>query len=141
MPTNLKHHVSVPLASFLRVALAAVATAVMLTGPSYSGEVDSERDEEFPIAFVGSVRETGTLKPIPGVQVRAEVGTWRLLVRTNSEGVYKLYPAFGPDIKSDQIAISCAKEGYDTVDVQRRRLTDQKVKELIVAECLMAPKK
>ena len=141
MPTKPRRPLSGPSVFPLRVAFAAVTALALLSGPSRSGEVDSERDEEFPIAFVGSVRETGTLKPIPGVQVKAEVGTWRLLVRTNSEGVYKLYPAFGPEIKADQIAISCTKEGYDNIDVQRRRLTDQKVKELIVAECLMAPKK
>ncbi|MGA7717616.1 MAG: hypothetical protein WCB33_17045, partial [Bradyrhizobium sp.] len=77
---------------------------------------------------------------IPDVQVRAEMGKWRIMVRTNSEGVYKLYPSFGSDIKADQITISCAKDGYETVDVSRRQLSDKKVKELVVAECLMAPK-
>jgi hypothetical protein len=108
--------------------------------PSYAGEIDSERDEDYDIAFVGSVRETGSLKPIPGVQVKAEMGKWRIMVRTNTEGVYKLYPTFGSDVTADQITISCNKDGYDMVDVSRRRLSDKKVKELVVAECLMAPK-
>jgi len=117
------------------------ACAAMLSSqPSYSGELDSERDENFDIAFVGSVRETGTLKPIADVQVRAEVGKWRILVRTNTEGVYKLYPSFGSEITADQIQISCAKDGYEMVDVSRSKRTDPKVKELVVAECLMAPK-
>jgi hypothetical protein len=123
-----------------RAGFAAFAAAMLLSGSSHSGEIDSERDEDFDIAFVGSVRETGTLKPIPGVQVKAEVGKWRIMVRTNTEGVYKLYPTFGNDMTADQITISCAKEGYETIDVQRRRLSDKKVKELVVAECLMAPK-
>ena len=124
----------------LAAGFAALAAAMLLSGPSHSGEIDSERDEDYDIAFVGSVRETGSLKPIPGVQVKAEVGKWRIMVRTNTEGVYKLYPSFGSDVTADQITISCAKEGYEPIDVQRRRLSDKKVKELIVAECLMAPK-
>jgi len=119
---------------------AAFAAAVFSSQPSYSGQVDSERDEDYDLAFVGSARETGTLAPIPDVQVRAEMGKWRIMVRTNSEGVYKLYPSFGSDIKADQITISCAKDGYETVDVSRRQLSDKQVKELVVAECLMAPK-
>ena len=108
--------------------------------PVYSGELDSERDEEVDLAFVGSARETGTLKPIDGVQVRAEMGSRRILVRTNTEGVYRLIPNFGSDVVADQITISCAKDGYETVDVSRRQLSDKKVKTLVVAECLLAPK-
>ena len=108
--------------------------------PSHSGELDSERDEDVDLAFVGSARETGTLKPIPGVQIKAELGNRRLLVRTNSEGVYRLIPNFGNGVTADQITISCSKDGYETVDVSRRQLSDKKVKELVVAECLLAPK-
>lgn len=108
--------------------------------PSYSGELDSERDEDVDLAFVGSTRETGTLKPIPGVLIVAEFAGRRILIRTNSEGVYRLIPNFGSDVKADQVKISCSKDGYDTVDVSRRQLSDKKVKELIVAECLLAPK-
>jgi hypothetical protein len=120
--------------------LLVIAAIALSCWPAYSGEVESERDEDIDLAFVGSVRETGTLKPIPGVQVKAEMGKWRIMVRTNTEGVYKLYPSFGSDVTADQITISCAKEGYETVDVSRRRLSDKKVKELVVAECVMAPK-
>jgi hypothetical protein len=122
------------------VGFAAFAAAMLSSQPSYSGQVDSERDEDYDLAFVGSARETGTLAPIPGVLVKAEMGKWRIMVRTDTEGVYKLYPSFGSDITADQITISCSKEGYETVDVSRRRLSDKKVKELVVAECLLAPK-
>jgi hypothetical protein len=119
---------------------AVLATAVFCCQPSRAGELDSERDEDVDLAFVGSARETGTLKPIPGVQIRAETGGRRLLVRTNSEGVYRLIVNFGDGVTADQVAISCAKDGYETVDVSRRKLSDKKVKELVVAECLLAPK-
>lgn len=127
--------------SVTRLARFAAFAAVMFScHPSHSGELDSERDEDVDLAFVGSARETGTLKPIPGVQIRAEVGGRRILVRTNSEGVYRLIPNFGNGVTADQITISCSKDGYETVDVSRRQLSDKKVKELIVAECLLAPK-
>ena len=117
-----------------------LAAAAFWSHPSYSGELDSERDEDIDLAFVGSARETGTLKPIPGVQIRAETGGRRILVRTNSEGVYRLIPNFGDGVTASQVAITCAKDGYETVDVSRRELQDKKVKELVVAECLLAPK-
>ena len=119
---------------------AAFAAAVLWSHPSRSGELDSERDEDIDLAFVGSARETGTLKPIPGVQIRAEAGGRRILVRTNTEGVYRLIPSFGDGITASQVTISCAKDGYEAVDVSRRQLSDKKVKELVVAECLLAPK-
>ena len=120
--------------------IGAFAGTTLWSHPSYSGELDSERDEDVDLAFVGSARETGTLKPIDGVQIRAEVGGRRILVRTNTEGVYRLIPNFGDGVTADQVTISCAKDGYETVDVSRRKLSDKKVKELVVAECLLAPK-
>ena len=120
--------------------LAALATVAFWSYPSRSGELDSERDEDVDLAFVGSARETGTLKPIAGVQVRVEAGGRRILVRTNSEGVYRLIPNFGDGVTASQVTISCAKDGYEPVDVSRRESSDKKVKELVVAECLLAPK-
>ena len=119
-----------------------VACAVLLFSfrPSYSGELDSERDEDVSLAFVGSARATGTLEPLPDVQVRAEIGNRRILVRTNAQGVYKLIPNFGDGIPADSVTISCTKDGYETVDVSRRKLSSNSAHELIVAECLLAPK-
>jgi hypothetical protein len=123
------------------LAGAAAFTAVLFSfRPSYSGELDSERDEDVGLAFVGSARATGTLAPIPDVQVKAEMGSRKLLVRTNSQGVYKLIANFGLDVTADSVTISCAKDGYETVDVSRRRLSSAAARELVVAECLLAPK-
>ena len=131
------------IAQFSRTLLAGIAACAALVcwcQPSHSGELDSERDEDVDLAFVGSARETGTLKPVAGVQVRAEAGGRRILVRTNSEGVYRLIPNFGDGVTASQVTISCAKDGYEPVDVSRRQSSDKKVKELVVAECLLAPK-
>ena len=128
------------IASSVIASLVGLAAAVFCSHPSYAGELDSERDEDVDLAFVGSARETGTLKPIAGVQIRAEAGGRRILVRTNAEGVYRLIPNFGDGVTASQVAITCAKDGYESVDVSRRQLSDKKVKELVVAECLLAPK-
>ena len=140
MPTRSPHRLIGVSSVTLLAGFVVCATALLWTSPSRSGELDSERDEDIDLAFVGSARETGTLKPIPGVQVRADVGGRRLLVRTNTEGVYRLIPNFGDGVTASQVTISCAKDGYETVDVSRRPLSDKKVKELVVAECLLAPK-
>ncbi len=124
----------------LAIAAAAFAAAVVPFRPAHSGELDSERDEEATLAFVGSTREVGTLAPVPGVLVQAELGKLRIMVRSNSEGVYKLIPGFGADIKGDSVTIACSKDGYDTVDVSRREVSSKPAHELVVAECLLAPK-
>ena len=126
--------------SLARLVAAVLAAAVISAHPSYCGELDSERDEDATLAFVGSTRAVGTLAPIPEVVVKAELGNRRIIVRSNNEGVYKLIPNFGADIKGDSVEISCAKDGYETVDVSRRELSSSKAHELVVAECLMAPK-
>jgi hypothetical protein len=141
MRTKPRHRLIV-LSSVTRLAALAVFATVMFScGPSHAGDLDSERDEDVDLAFVGSARETGTLTPIPGVQIRAEAIGRRILIRTNTEGVYRLIPNFGNGVTADQVTISCSKDGYETVDVSRRQLSDKKVKELIVAECLLAPKR
>ena len=139
MPANPRRVIR-PAAFHLLAGFGVLVAGLLPSQPSHSGEIDSERDENFDVAFVGSARETGTLKPIPDVQVKAEMGKWRIMVRTNAEGVYRLYPSFGSEVTADQIAISCAKDGYEPVDVSRRKLSDKRVKELVVAECLLAPK-
>jgi hypothetical protein len=127
--------------SITSLAGAAALIAVSLSfRPSYSGELESERDEDVALAFVGSAREVGTLTPMPEVQVKAEMGSRRILVRTNSQGIYKLIPNFGSDIKAESVTISCSKDGYETVDVSRRPMSSSSAHELVVAECLLAPK-
>lgn len=119
---------------------AAVAALVVSFHPSYGGELDSERDEDATLAFVGSTRQVGTLAPVPEVVVKAELGNRRIIVRSNNEGVYKLIPNFGTEVKGDSVTISCSKDGFETVDVSRRELSSSKAHELVVAECLLAPK-
>lgn len=119
---------------------AVLAAIVFSTRPSYSGQLDSERDEDVGLAFVGSTRQIGTLAPVPEVLVKAELGNRRIMVRSNGEGVYKLVPNFGAEVKGDSVTISCSKDGFETVDVSRREISSSTAHELVVAECLLAPK-
>jgi hypothetical protein len=124
----------------LSVIAGLVALLVLPLRPSYSGELESERDEVVPLAFVGSARETGTLAPIPDVQITATMDNRKLMVRTNGQGIYKLTPYFGIDVPPESVTVSCTKDGYETVDVSRRQISSAAANVLIVAECLLAPK-
>jgi hypothetical protein len=125
--------------ALLAGAVAFAAVAFSLT-PSYSGQLESERDEDVGLAFVGSTRQIGTLAPVPEVLVTAELGNRRIMVRSNGEGVYRLIPNFGDDVKGDSVTIACSKDGFETVDVSRREMSSSTAHQLVVAECLMAPK-
>lgn len=69
------------------------------------------------------------------VQVKAEFGEQRISTYTNDEGSFKI-PGFGKDIAADSVAISCVKEGYRTLDMSRRRLSNA-TDAPVVVECLL----
>lgn len=122
------------------VVLFAFATVGLSPGKSSAGEALSERDEEPGLSFFGEAREVGSLRSIQRVQVKAELGARRIMVQTDIEGRYKLHPNFGKEVLPDSITISCAKEGYQTIDVSRRHMssaTDAPVE----VDCLLEPKK
>jgi len=129
-----------PFSIALLTSAVAFAAIVLSTHSSYSGELESERDEDVGLAFVGSTRQVGTLAPVPEVLIKAELGNRRIMVRSNNEGVYRLIPNFGADVKGDSVTISCSKDGFETVDVSRREISSSTAHELVVAECLLAPR-
>ena len=120
--------------------LVAFATIVLAAGKSGAGEALSERDEEPGLSFFGEAKEVGSLRSIEQVQVKAELGARRIMVLTNIDGRYKLHPNFGKDVLPDSITISCAKEGYQTIDVSRRHLSSAPDSPVEV-DCLLEPKK
>ena len=61
-----------------------------------------------------------------------------MFVNTNSEGRFKL-PSFGKDAVADDVAISCAKEGYNSLNVTRRRMSNA-ADSPIAIDCLLEPK-
>jgi hypothetical protein len=121
------------------MVLIAFTAIVLPSWQSGAGEALSERDEEPGLSFFGEAKEVGSLRSIAGVRVQAERGPRRLLVNTDADGRYKLHPNFGLDVLSDSITISCAKEGYQTIDVSRRRMSDT-ADAPVEVDCLLEPK-
>jgi hypothetical protein len=121
------------------VVLIALTATDLSSGNSYAGEAPSERDEGPGLSFFGEAKEAGSLRSIAGVRVQAELGARRILVNTNTEGQFKLHPNFGHDVSSDSITISCVKEGYQTLDVSRRRMSSA-ADAPVQVDCLLEPK-
>lgn len=122
------------------VVLIAFAAIVLSSQTSSAGDAPSERDEEPGLSFFGEAKEAGSLRSIEHVQVKAELGARRIMVQTNVDGHFKLHPNFGKDVLSDSITISCAKEGYQTIDVSRRRMSSA-ADAPVEVDCLLEPKK
>ena len=131
----LRWKASIPLAVLL--AFVAIAGSSVKSG---AGESLSERDEfESGPYFFGTAREVATLKPLQNVQIKAQLGARRMFVNTNVEGRFKL-PSFGKDTVADDVTISCAKEGYNSLDVSKRRMSNA-TDSPIAIDCLLEPKK
>jgi hypothetical protein len=121
-----------------RAILVCFVVIAMSSSKSLAGEAVSERDElDTGPSFFGEAKEAGSLRPVQKVQVSAELGERRMSTYTNDEGSFKI-PSFGKDTSADSVAITCAKEGYRTLDVSRRRLSSA-ADAPVVIECLLAP--
>ena len=120
------------------VILMSVAIVAGSPPKSHAGESLSEHDEfETGPSFFGDAKEVGSLKSLQNVQVKAELGARRMLVNTNAEGNFK-FPSFGKETLVDNVTISCAKAGYRTLDVSRRRMSNA-ADSPVEIECLLEP--
>jgi hypothetical protein len=130
----LRWNSAIPLVVLLSLAVVAGSSLT-----AQAGESLSEHDEfESGPSFFGTAREAATLKPLQNVQVKAQLGARRMFVNTNSEGRFKL-PSFGKDTVADDVTISCAKEGYNSRDVSRRRMSSA-ADSPIAIDCVLEPK-
>jgi hypothetical protein len=130
-----------PNSAICLAALVALLVSVLSIGELRAGESDAERDEQLPgLPFFGEVKEAGSLKSMEDVQVKAEMGVRRITVRTDADGRYKMHLNFGKDVAPDSITVSCAKEGYETIDVSRRRMSAA-ANAPVEVDCLLSPKK
>jgi hypothetical protein len=121
-----------------RAILVCFAVATLSPSISCAGEAVSERDElDNGPSFFGEAKEVGSLRPMQNVQVRAEVGERRISTYTNDEGSFKI-PGFGKETAADSVTITCAKEGYRTLDISRSRLSSA-ADAPVVIECLLEP--
>jgi hypothetical protein len=86
---------------------------------------DDDTDEDSGPSYFGFVREVDG----PGVSDAKVTAALKdrgaLVTRTDIMGVYKI-PGFGKDIDPKDITISCSKEGYKQVNVERRPGGDPK---------------
>jgi hypothetical protein len=129
----LRWNAVIPCAILVCFALAAISSS-----KSYAGDAVSERDElDNGPSFFGDAKEVGSLRPMQGVQVRAEFGDQRISTYTKDEGSFKI-PSFGKETVVDNVAISCSKGRYRSLDVSRRRLSSAADAPVMI-ECLLEP--
>ena len=125
-------------------SLAVLAAALALTAPSAgraggTGFTDEDISASDGPAFFGFVREVGG-PGVPDAKVTAELkDRGALVTRTDIMGVYKI-PGFGKDINPDDVAITCAKDGYVQANVQRRPRDPGDTKDPVEVECYLKRK-
>jgi hypothetical protein len=121
-----------------RMILVCFAVTMFSSPKSLAGEAVSERDElDNGPSYFGEAKEVGSLRAMQNVQVKAEFGAQRISTYTNDEGSFKI-PSFGKDTVVDNVAITCAKQGYRTIDISRRRLSSAADAPVMI-ECLLEP--
>jgi hypothetical protein len=121
-----------------RVILVCFAVTMLSPSKSGAGEAVSERDElDNGPSFFGEAKEVGSLRSMQGVKVKAQFGEQQTSTYTNDEGSFKI-PSFGKETVVDNVAITCSKEGYRTLDISRRRLSSAADAPLVI-ECLLEP--
>jgi hypothetical protein len=104
---------------------ALLAGASLLPLPAFAGGDDSEVDDhDHGAPFFGEAKDVKGMKPVYGALIKAQV-TGKLvtiMINTNDEGRFKL-PGFGKDVDPANVAVTCSKDGYRTIEVLRRRLS------------------
>jgi hypothetical protein len=121
-----------------RAILLCFVVIAISSSKSFAGDAVSERDElDTGPSFFGDAKEAGSLRPMKKVQVSAELGERRMSTFTNDEGSFRI-PSFGKDTPVESVTITCAKEGYRTLDISRRRLSSVADAPVLI-ECLLAP--
>jgi hypothetical protein len=102
----------------LVIALTLAAPALALAGGTGFGDDDTSNGDEGP-SYFGFVREVDGPGIADAKVTAALKDRGALVTRTDIMGVYKI-PSFGKDVNPDDIAISCAKDGYTQASVLRR---------------------
>jgi hypothetical protein len=123
-----------------RLPLTAILTVICFTPLlAYAGGVsllnqDINGGADGP-SFFGFVREVGGAG-INDAKVTGELKGGALVTATDILGLYKL-PGFGKSVNPDDVAISCAKDGYKQANVVRRPHPAGDVKDPIEIDCYL----
>jgi hypothetical protein len=117
------------------VALTCILSTALWAGGAGFGDDDDPGEDEGP-SYFGFVKDTSgaTLpdaKVTVGVKDRGGVVT-----RTDALGAYKV-PGFGKDVKPDDVAVTCEKQGYKQTRVLRRPLPPPDSKIPVETDCTM----
>jgi hypothetical protein len=116
--------------------------ACVFATATVAGEADFQESDiaEHGTPYFGEAKNIKGLHPLEGVRFKAQLkGTFRFFViTTDDEGRFRRN-GLGPDVNSDDVDVTCEKDGFGTVDLLRRRTSDKKNAPVEV-ECLMEPK-
>ena len=121
------------------------AVLVMVLAPtgSFAGDADFEGDDDHDngAPFFGEAKDVNGLKPIDGVRVKAEVkgASFPIIISTDSEGKFK-FRGFGKDVNPENVQITCGKDGYQALGVDRRQVS-RAADAPVEIECLLEKKK
>jgi hypothetical protein len=124
------------------LTIAALCASLMLS-PAHlrAGESDFEMDDHANGApFFGEAKDVSSQRPLAAVQVKLSAkGGWPVHINTNDEGYFKL-GGLGKAVNPDTVEIACAKQGYRTLDVLRRRISSA-ADAPVEIECLLEREK
>jgi hypothetical protein len=111
----------------------------LLSSVLQAGEADFQEEDiaQYGTPYFGEAKDIKGLAPLADVRFKMQVkGTYRMvLIGTDDEGRFRRN-GLGNDVNSDNVEITCSKDGYRTVDVLRRR-TSSKRNAPVEVECLM----
>lgn len=104
------------------IRILAVAIALALPAPAFAGgdDYDAASDSEGRgPAYFGFVRDHRGV-PVPDARVKLQPkGADAVELKTNVLGLYRSH--IGADVRPDDVAVSCDKDGYRQAAVQRRQ--------------------
>jgi hypothetical protein len=116
-----------------------VSVACLLPSGLRAGEADFQEEDiaQYGTPYFGEAKDVKGLVPLADVRFKMQVkGTLRMvLIGTDDEGRFRRN-GLGNDVDSENVEITCAKDGYRTIDVLRRR-TSSKRNAPVEVECLM----
>ena len=89
-----------------------------------AGLDDMQDDDDRGAPFFGEVKDVNSGQNVEDARVVAELtsGGASLVTRSDAEGRYRI-AGFGKDTNTDEVIISCSKEGYKLIDTIRNRLS------------------
>jgi hypothetical protein len=119
-----------------------LAAELLLPAALKAGGSESEMQDshENGAPFFGEAKDVSTMKPVQGAVIKGRPTIGRgatISINTNIEGRFRLL-GFGKGVDPASIEITCAKPGYKTLDVIRRRIASD-ADAPVEIECLLDP--